>query len=156
MSIFKLSQTFLAFYKRKETPVHSKKVYSKADEEKEAQDDLTRLFPVMACGEVQEIKQRLIDVRTLYEPRKTQKIRELLPLLDRLKKQSALFGYPLVSDVSNNMKTIIQRTSSCSRSELTALYNDALLLQEILWKKVKGDGGEKGRKILNRLSRLPK
>ncbi|MBO7484001.1 MAG: hypothetical protein J6T55_02630, partial [Alphaproteobacteria bacterium] len=114
------------------------------------------LFPVMACGEVQEIKQRLIDVRTLYEPRKTQKIRELLPLLDRLKKQSALFGYPLVSDVSNHMKTIIQRTSSCSRSELTALYNDALLLQEILWKKVKGDGGEKGRKILNRLSRLPK
>ena len=156
MAILKLSRNFLSSHKKKENPVQRKKVVSSVTEEQQALDDLTRLFPAMACGEVQEIKQKLIDVRTFYEPRKTQKIREILPLLDRLRKQSSLFGYPLVSDVVAHMKQIIQKATSFSVTEDTLLYNDVLLLQEILWKKVKGDGGEKGRKILSRLVRMPK
>ncbi|MGN0919538.1 MAG: hypothetical protein ACI4OR_02110 [Alphaproteobacteria bacterium] len=125
-------------------------------EEQEALDDLTRLFPTMACGEVQELKQYLIDARTLYEPRKTKKIRELLPSLERLKKQGVLFGYPLVADVISHLERVIQKSSSFSEPEFTLMHNDVLLLQDILWKKIKGDGGEKGAKILNQLVRFPK
>ena len=125
-------------------------------EEQEALDDLTRLFPTMACGEVQELKQTLIDVRTLYEPRKTKKIREVLPFLERLKKQGVLFGYPLVADVVSHLEQVIKKSSSFSEPEFTMMHNDVLLLQEILWKKIKGDGGERGRKILNQLLRIPK
>ena len=124
-------------------------------EEQEALDDLVRLFPTMACGEVQTIKQSLIDARTLYEPRKTKKVRDILPILARLKKQSVLFGYPLVSDVVAHLEKIIQKSESLSEARFTIMHTDVLLLQEILWKKIKGDGGEKGRKILNQLLKIP-
>jgi len=123
-------------------------------EEQEALDDLSRLFPTMACGEVQALKQNLLDARTFYEPRKTKKIREVLPFLERLKKQGILFGYPLVADVVSHLERVIQKSSSFSEPEFTTMYNDVLLLQEILWKKIRGDGGEKGRKILNQLTRI--
>ena len=123
-------------------------------EEQEALDDLVRLFPTMSCGEVQTLKQHLIDVRTLYNPRKTQKIREMLPSLERLKKQAISFGYPLVSNVVTHMERLIQKTEAFSEYECNALYTDILLLQDILWKKISGDGGERGRKILNRLVRI--
>ncbi len=125
-------------------------------EEQEALDDLARLFPIMACGEVQTLKQTFIDARTFYEPRKTKKLRDTLPILAYLKKQGILFGYPLVSDVVSHIERVIQKSSSFSEPEFTILYNDVLLLQEILWKKIKGDGGEKGHKILNQLVKLPK
>ena len=125
-------------------------------EEQEALDDLSRLFPTMVCGEVQTLKQNLIDARTLYEPRKTKKIREVLPFLARLKKQGILFGYPLVADVVSHLERVIQKSSSFSEPEFTIMHNDVLLLQEILWKKIKKDGGEKGNKILNQLVKLPK
>ena len=125
-------------------------------EEQEALDDLARLFPAMACGEVQTLKQHLIDARSLYNPRKTKKIREMLPELERLKKQGVSFGYPLVSDVITNLETLINKTKAVSENEFGLMLNDILLLQEILWKKIRGDGGEKGRKLLNRLPRISK
>ena len=125
-------------------------------EEQEALDDLAWLFPAMACGEVQTLKQNLIDIRLLYNPRKTKKIREMLPQLERLKKQGVLFGYPLVSDVITHLETLIRKTESVSENEFSFMLNDVLLMQEILWKKIRGDGGEKGQKILKRLSRIPK
>ena len=125
-------------------------------EEQEALDDLSRLFPAMACGEVQALKQTFIDTRLFYNPRKTKKIREMLPKLEHLKKQGVLFGYPLVSDVITHLETLIRKTSSVSENEFSLMLNDILLLQEILWKKIRGDGGEKGRKILSRLSRIAK
>ena len=125
-------------------------------EERDALDDLTRLFPTMACGEVQQLKQNLIDARTLYEPRKTKRVREVLPFLEHLKKQGILFGYPLVADVASHLERIIKKSPSFSEPEFTMMHNDVLLLQNILWKKIKGDGGEKGRKILNQLARTPK
>ena len=156
MAIFKLSDTFLFSHKKK-TPVVRKKISSSfSDERQEALDDLTRLFPSMACGEVQEIKKTFIDARTLYEPKKTKKVKDVLPLLERMKKQSILFGYPLVADVITHLEKIIQKAKSFSEPEFTLMHNDVLLLQEILWKKIKGDGGEKGRKILNQLTRIPK
>ena len=125
-------------------------------EEQEALDDLTRIFPTMACGEVQDLKQKLIDARTFYEPRKTKKVREVLPFLHGLKKQGILFGYPLVADVVSHLEQVITRSKKFSEPEFTMMHNDVLLLQEILWKKIRGDGGERGRKILNQLVRLPK
>ena len=149
MAIFRLSKNL------KDKPV-KRVMRDIVDEEQQANDDLTRLFPNMACGEVQDLKSTLIDARTFYEPRKTAKIRSILPILIRLKNQGNLFGYPLVSDVVSHLEKIIQKSDSFSESKFNAMYNDVLLLQEILWKKIKGDGGEKGRKILNRLIRIPK
>ena len=125
-------------------------------QEQEALDDLARLFPVMACGQVQDIKKTLIDIKTLYAPQKEQKIKAILPLLERLKKQSVSFGYPLFSDVVVHMEKLIQNSDSFSEARCAQIYKDVLLLQEILWKKIRGDGGEKGRKILNQLPKLPK
>ena len=149
MAIFKLPKDF-----KKTT---TKKVVKRpVDEEQEAKDDLARLFSNMACGDVQDLKNILIDARTLYEPRKTTKIRYILPFLVRLKNQATLFGYPLVSDVVSHLEKIVQKSTSFPEQKFTVMYNDVLLLQEILWKKIKGDGGERGRKILNRLTRIPK
>ena len=149
MAIFKLPKDF-----KKTT---TKKVVKRpVDEEREAKDDLARLFSNMACGDVQDLKNILIDARTLYEPRKTTKIRSILPVLVRLKNQATLFGYPLVSDVVSHLEKIVQKSTSFPEQKFTVMYNDVLLLQEILWKKIKGDGGERGRKILNRLTRIPK
>ena len=156
MAIFKLSDTLLFPRKKKTTVVRKKTSSSFSDEKQEALDDLTRLFPSMACGEVQEIKKTFIDARTLYEPQKTKKINSVLPLLERMKKQSILFGYPLVADVITHLVKVIQKSNSFSEPEFTVMHNDVLLLQEILWKKIKGDGGEKGRKILNQLTRISK
>lgn len=125
-------------------------------EEQEALSDLTRLFPTMVCGEVQALKQNLIDARTFYEPKRTKRIREVLPFLERLRKQGILFGYPLVADVVSHLEKVIIRSSKFSEPEFTAMHNDVLLLQDILWKKIRGDGGERGRKILNQLIRIPK
>ena len=124
--------------------------------EQEALDDLARMFPTMACGPIEQMKRTLIESRNLYEPRKTKKIRSLLPDLVRLKRQAVSFGYPLLSDVATHLEKIIQKSSSFSEPEFTGMHKDVLLMQEILWKKVKGDGGEKGRKILNQLTRIPK
>ena len=156
MAIFKLSDTLRFSRKKKTTAVPKKTVSLHKDEKQEALDDLTRLFPAMACGEVQTLKQNLIDARTFYEPRKTKKVRQVLPLLERMKKQSILFGYPLVANVVTHLEKVIQKSESFSEPEFTVMHNDVLLLQDILWKKIKGDGGEKGRKILNQLSRIPK
>ena len=156
MAIFKLSDTLLFPRKKKTTVVRKKTSSSFSGEKQEALDDLTRLFPSMACGEVQEIKKTFIDARTLYEPQKTKKINSVFPLLERMKKQSILFGYPLVADVITHLVKVIQKSNSFSEPEFTVMHNDVLLLQEILWKKIKGDGGEKGRKILNQLTRIPK
>ena len=149
MAIFKLSKNL-------KDKLVKRVIRDTVDEEQQANDDLTRLFPNMACGDVQDLKSTLIDARTFYEPRKTAKIRSILPILIRLKNQGNLFGYPLVSDVVSHLEKIIQKSDSFSESKFNAMYNDVLLLQEILWKKIKGDGGEKGRKILNRLIRIPK
>ena len=125
-------------------------------EEQQAQEDLTRLFPAMACGDVQELKEILNDVRHLSESKRAQYVKNRIsPMLYRLKNQGALFGYPLVSDVASHFEKIIQKTSNFSTKELAIMQNDTLLLQEILWKKIKGDGGEKGGKILNQLVRIP-
>ena len=155
MSIFKLPLSFLQKKPPKRTGVKKEPPRS-VNEEQEALDDLTRLFPNMACGEVQNIKESLIDARTLYDPQKTNKVRSVLPALDRLKKQSILFGYPLVSDVISHLEKIIQTQRNYSETDFTMMHSDVLLLQQILWKKIKGDGGEKGRKILNQLIRMKK
>ena len=155
MSILKLPSSFLQKKTVQRTCI-SKSKPSSLNEEQEALDDLTRLFPNMACGEVQNIKETLIDARTLYEPQRTNKVYELLPLLDRLKKQGTLFGYPLVTDVISHLEKIIQKRKDYSETDFTMMHNDVLLLQQILWKKIKGDGGEKGRKILNQLIRIKK
>ena len=156
MTLWNIFNFFHPSSKQKKKVIVRSRPSSTLNPEQEAQEDLIRLFPTMACGQIEEIKHILLDARNLYEPKKTKKIRTLLPELVKLKKQSVSFGYPLISDVATHLEKIIQKASSFSEPEFTMMHKDVLLLQEILWKKIRGDGGEKGRKILNQLTRIPK
>ena len=154
---FKVKKLFSFFSSSPARPSSPRKRNtSTMDERQEAEADLIRLFPTMACGKIQEMKQTLVDARNLYEPEKTKKVCSILIELNQLKKQSILFGYPLVCDVATHLEKIIRNSSSFSEAKFTVMHNDILLLQRILWKKISGDGGERGRKILNQLSRIPK
>lgn len=120
--------------------------------EQEAQEDLVRIFPAMVCGDVQSMRQAFVQAKGLYEPTRTQFIQSrLLPTAHRLKTQGSVFGYPLVSDVAAHLINFIQSHDSFEGKDLDFIQNDLLMLQNILWKKLKGDGGEYGRKILNQL-----
>ena len=126
-------------------------------ERQEAENDLVRLFPAMACGDIQSLKTALNDANNLYEARRSHYIRERIsPMIQRLKKQGASFGYPMVSDVANHIEKILQKKEQFSNTDLSIMRNDVLLLQEILWKKISGDGGEKGGKILKQLLKVDK
>lgn len=120
--------------------------------EQEAQEDLVRIFPAMVCGDVQSMRQAFVQAKGLYEPTRAQFIQSrLLPTAHRLKTQGSVFGYPLVSDVAAHLISFIQSHDSFEGKDLDFIQNDLLMLQNILWKKLKGDGGEYGRKILNQL-----
>ena len=88
---FKIKKLFSSFHASPVPPPRPQKRYiSGMNERQEAEADLIRLFPTMACGKVQEIKQTLIDARNLYEPEKTKKVCSILIELNQLKKQSIL------------------------------------------------------------------
>ncbi len=133
-------------------PHHKEAEKQKDDMAKEIQEDLVRVFPAMVCGDVQAMRQALVQASGLYRTARTQFIQSrLLPSADKLKAQGRVFGYPLVSDVAAHLVNLIQKNTLFDNGALNMIQNDLLLLQNILWKRIKGDGGEYGRKILNQL-----
>ena len=118
----------------------------------EAEADLARAFPMMVCGDVQSMRLALNEARGLYEPQRTQHIQSrLLPIASRLKSQGAVFGYPLVTDVATHLYNFVENHKIYESPELNVVNNDVMLLQNILWKRISGDGGEAGQKILAQL-----
>ena len=120
--------------------------------EAEAMADLAYAFPMMVCGDVQSMRLAMNEARGLYEPNRTQHIQSrLLPIAQRLKGQGTVFGYPLVTDVATHLYNFIDRHKSYNKVELDTIYNDILMLQNILWKRISGDGGKTGQEILSQL-----
>lgn len=125
---------------------------SKEKIEEQAQADLARAFPMMVCGDVQMMRLALNEARNLDHPRRAEHIHSrLLPIALKLKSQGVVFGYPLVTDVSSHLYNYIQNHTVFNKIEFDTVYNAVLTLQNILWKRISGDGGEEGRKILNQL-----
>ena len=120
--------------------------------EAEAAADLARAFPMMVCGDVQAMRLALNEARNLYDIQRTNFIQSrLLSVAIRLKNQGAVFGYPLVTDVAAHLYNFISQHKSYDKTELNVINNDLLLLQNILWKRISGDGGKKGQEILAQL-----
>ena len=113
---------------------------------------MARAFPMMVCGDVQGMRLALNEARGLYEPQRAQFIQSrLLPVAMRLKNQGAVFGYPLVTDVAAHLYKYVEQHKSYDKAELNVVNNDVLLLQNILWKRISGDGGKAGQEILAQL-----
>ena len=139
MAIFKLDET------------QNRKNISEPTEE-EALADLARAFPMMACGDVQSMRVVINEARGLYEPQRTEYLRSrILPVALKLKNQGSVFGYPLVTDVASHLYNFLSQQPINEKLELDVLYSDVLTLQNILWKRISGDGGEEGRRILEQL-----
>ncbi len=120
--------------------------------EEEAMADLMRAFPMMVCGDVQTMRMVVNEARGLYEPQRTEYLRSrLLPLALKLKEQGSVFGYPLVTDVASHLYNFLSLQQVNEKRELDIIYGDVLTLQNILWKRISGDGGEEGRRILAQL-----
>lgn len=142
----------MAIFKLSESDVGSKSVNEKDALEAEANADLARAFPMMVCGDVQAMRLALNEARGLSEPQRTQYIQSrLLPTALRLKNQGAVFGYPLVTDVASHLHNFISNHKGYESAELSVINNDVLLLQNILWKRISGDGGKAGQEILAQL-----
>jgi len=124
----------------------------KSTQEQEAQADLVRVFPAMVCGDVQSMRQALVQAKGLYADQRAPFVQSrLLVTANRLKTQGVVFGYPLVTDVAAHLVRFIQNHSVFEMADLNFIEHDLKMLQDILWKKISGDGGEQGRKILNQL-----
>ena len=120
--------------------------------EAEASADLARAFPMMVCGDVQSMRVALNEARGLYANQRSQYIQSrLLPITLRLKSQGSVFGYPLVTDVATHLYNFINQHKVYEQPELSVVNNDLLLLQNILWKRISGDGGKAGQEILAQL-----
>lgn len=163
MSIFELSNTLktksIKPAGRAETPKKHAAIVPQpqtpADLEKmamEAMADLSAKFPAWASGDVQKIKQLLIQANELYDQQRTDLIRQkVYPKAHDLKGQGTTFGYPLITDIGSHMCQLITTKSNYTPKDVRTLQQDVLMMETILWKKLKGDGGLKGAEILEKL-----
>ena len=118
----------------------------------EAMSDLASKFPAWASGDVQKIKDYLNQLNGIFGEDRTEFLRtKVYPKVHDLKGQGSTFGYPLITDIGAHMCRLITSKASFSTSDVTRLKNDAQMMETVLWKKLKGDGGEKGAEILRKL-----
>lgn len=162
MSIFELSNTLkkkaIKPAGRPQSPKEANNTSAEKnpeDLEKMANDalaDLANKFPAWACGDVQKMKDLLTDASEVYKQERTDLIRQkFYPKAHDLKGQGTTFGYPLVSDIASHICRLITEKSQFSTADLSILKRDTRLLETVLWKKLKGDGGIKGAQILEEL-----
>ncbi len=119
----------------------------------EAMADLSAKFPAWASGDVQTMKQLIGEASGVFDDDRTSLIRQkLYPKAHDLKGQGATFGYPLITDIGTHMCRLITEKSSYNAADLNALKEDALMMETVLWKKLKGDGGKRGLEILRKLA----
>ena len=126
------------------------------DLEKMAMDalaDLSQKFPAWASGDVQKIKEQLNEVSGMFGKERTAFLRtKVYPKVHDLKGQGSTFGYPLITDIGAHMCQLITSKEDFSTADLARLKNDAQMMETVLWKKLKGDGGEKGAQMLRKLT----
>ena len=161
MSIFELSTTLKkksikpAGRAAKSTNSPSASATPLTDLERQANEaiaDLTNKFPSWACGDVQKMKSLLIEASGVYNQERTILIREkFYPKAHDLKGQGATFGYPLITDIGSHMCRLITSKTQYSATDLATLKKDTQMMETVLWKKLKGDGGLKGAQILEAL-----
>ena len=118
----------------------------------EAMSDLAAKFPAWASGDVQKIKEYLAEASGIFGDERTAIIRQrVYPKTHDLKGQGTTFGYPLITDIASHMCKLITSKTTFSSADLLSLKNDASMMETVLWKKLKGDGGTKGAQILEKL-----
>ena len=118
----------------------------------EAMSDLAAKFPAWASGDVQKIKQYLAEASGTFDEERTTIIRQrVYPKAHDLKGQGTTFGYPLITDIGSHMCKLMTSKTTFSSSDIGILKNDANMMETVLWKKLKGDGGVKGAQILEKL-----
>ncbi len=139
----------------KSTPIQKPVNTDPADLEKlamEAMSDLSAKFPAWASGDVQKIKQYLAEASGTFDEERTTIIRQsVYPKAHDLKGQGTTFGYPLITDIGSHMCKLMTSKTSFSSADLQQLKDDANMMETVLWKKLKGDGGVKGAQILEKL-----
>jgi len=123
-----------------------------AKQAEEAMADLARTFPAMATSSVQEIKRYLGEAMGCFDKERTDIIKlKLFPKVHDLKGQGATFGYPLVTDVGAHLCNFLRSKKSYTPADMQQIKKEVEILETILWKKLKGDGGAKGAAILEML-----
>lgn len=123
-----------------------------AKQAEEAMADLARTFPAIATSSVQDMKLALAEAMGTFDEERTKIIKtKLYPKAHDLKGQGATFGYPLITDVGAHLCKFLTSQKSYSPADLQKIKQDVVAIETILWKKLKGDGGEKGAAILDML-----
>ena len=123
-----------------------------AKQAEEAMADLARTFPAIATSSVQDMKLALAEAMGTFDEERTKIIKtKLYPKAHDLKGQGATFGYPLITDVGAHLCKFLTSQKSYSPADLKKIKQDVVAIETILWKKLKGDGGEKGAAILDML-----
>ena len=158
MSILKLSPLFKQkSLKPARRPVAPKSIppQNAEDLEKmamEAMADLSQKFPAWASGDVQKMKTIVSEAGGVFGEKRAEIIRQqLYPKAHDLKGQGATFGYPLITDIGSHMCRLMSGKKTFSSGDLSVLRSDIMLMETVLWKKLKGDGGKKGSEILEKL-----
>ena len=149
MSIFELS---VAMKEHSIKPAKRATPKSNTQQSSSKSPDLSEKFPAWASGDVQKMKQLLVQAADVFGMKRTQIIRQqLYPKAHDLKGQGTTFGYPLITDIGTHMCRLITEKTTFSADDLAILKTDTLMLETVLWKKLKGDGGKKGTEILEKL-----
>lgn len=118
----------------------------------EAMADLSAKFPAWVSGDIQKIKQLLTEASGIFGKERTEFIHSnIYPKVHDLKGQGSTFGYPLITDIGSHMCQLLTSKDSFSSDDLVVLKNDTKMMETVVWKKLKGDGGAKGAAILEKL-----
>ena len=118
----------------------------------EALNDLTAKFPAWASGDVQKMKQLISEAGGVFGEKRAHIIRnDIYPKAHDLKGQGATFGYPLITDIGTHMCRLITAKTKYDADDLAILRSDILMMETVLWKRLKSDGGAKGAEILRKL-----
>ena len=118
----------------------------------EAMADLSAKFPAWASGDVQQLKQLLAEASGMFGDERTNFIRtKIYPKAHDLKGQGTTFGYPLITDIGSHMCQLLTQKNTFTSDDMVILKNDVQMMETVLWKKLKGDGGIKGAQILEKL-----
>ncbi|MEQ9517926.1 MAG: Hpt domain-containing protein [Parvibaculum sp.] len=80
-------------------------------------------------------------------------IREIFALAHNLKGQAGSFGYELVTKIAASLCELTRDDPDCS-VRVPALDKHVRILDQVVAKDVKGDGGETGAKIISLLGTL--
>jgi len=109
-------------------------------------------FAAQATPELAKL-QTLMDA-LIGNPASTDLLDKMFEIVHDLRGQGASFGYPLVTRIGSSLCRYVERRDKAAAAEVDVVRAHVDALRAVIGNKLKGDGGEIGKKIAEGLETL--